>query len=224
MLTFQKIENLDCVIDYQNDYDKNKTYPVIMFLHGAGTRDTDLNTLSRSLFFTKAQEFTDNSVITVAPFCSGKNTWFDIFETLKRFTTTIYHQPFTDKKRFYLMGNSMGGYGTWQLAMSMPEYFSAIVPICGGGMYWNAERLKNVPVWAFHGEKDPVVLVRESEVLVNAVNRFGGNAKLTLYPNCQHNCWENVYNTKEVFDWLLSNVNENAKTITNAFADIKKFG
>ena len=205
MTTFQKIDGLDCVVDYPKDYNKDKKYPVIIFLHGAGTRDTDINALSQGAFFKNAQEFSDNSVILIAPFCSGQNTWFDLLETLKRCVINIYNQPHTDKTRFYLTGNSMGGYGTWQLAMSMPELFSAIVPICGGGMYWNAERLKNVPIWAFHGEKDPIVLVRESEVLVNAVNRFGGKAKLTIYPDLEHDCWTATYNNKEVFSWMLSN-------------------
>ena len=204
MITVNKIEKLDCVIDFPLNYDKNKTYPVIIYLHGAGTRDADLETLSQRLIFPKAQELTGNSVITVAPFCSGQNTWFDIFETLKCFTLAIYNQPFTDKTRFYLIGNSMGGYGTWQLAMSMPELFSAIIPICGGGMYWNAERLKNVPVWAFHGEEDTLVLKRESEVLVDAINNFGGNAKLTIYPNCQHDSWTATFSNEEVFRWLIA--------------------
>ena len=64
----------------------------------------------------------------------------------------------------------MGGYGTWQLAISMPEAFAAIVPICGGGMYWDAGRLKKVPVWAFHGDSDPTVFPEESVKMVNAVN------------------------------------------------------
>ena len=75
------------------------------------------------------------------------------------------------------MGASMGGYGTWQLAMSMPKFFAAIVPICGGGMYWNAGRLINTPIWAFHGAKDPTVLCVESEKMVNHVNALGGKAK-----------------------------------------------
>ena len=118
----------------------------------------------------------------------------------------------------------MGGYGTWELAMSMPTYFAAIVPICGGGMYWNAAQLVNVPVWAFHGEKDDVVLCRESEVMVNAVNRFGGKAKLTLYPDCNHVSWNNVYESPEVFEWLLRQENKNEITIENNYADVKRFG
>ena len=98
----------------------------------------------------------------------------------------------------------MGGYTAWQLAMTMPECFAALVPICGGGMYWNAGRLKNVPVWAFHGIEDTTVLPEESIKMVNAVNKRGGSARLTLLCGVAHNSWLNAYGSREVFDWMLS--------------------
>ena len=122
------------------------------------------------------------------------------------------------------MGPSMGGYTSWALGMSMPEYFAAIVPICGGGMYWNAGRLINVPIWAFHGGKDSVVFVEESKKMVNAVNANGGNAKLTIYPENDHNAWSDTYSNYEVFEWLLSHKNENAKQLKNEYTDQKIYG
>ena len=98
----------------------------------------------------------------------------------------------------------MGGYAVWQLAMSRPQLYAAIVPICGGGMYWNAAKLKTLPVWAFHGSIDDVVYLEESQKMVNAVNRAGGNAKLTICDNVCHNSWLNAYNSKELFDWLFT--------------------
>ena len=108
------------------------------------------------------------------------------------------------------MGVSMGGYAAWQVGMSMPELFAAIVPICGGGMYWNASRLKNTPVWAFHGGRDPIVKPEESEKMVNAINSKGGDARLTIYPDHEHNAWSDTFANQEVFDWLLSKTNTNA--------------
>ena len=102
----------------------------------------------------------------------------------------------------------MGGYATWQLAMSLPEFFAAVVPICGGGMYWHAFSLARTPIWAHHGAKDPTVFVEESEKMVNAVNKSGGNARLTVYPDVEHASWVNVYENNEVFEWLLSNTNK----------------
>ena len=122
------------------------------------------------------------------------------------------------------MGISMGGYATWQLAMSMPEVFAAIVPICGGGMYWNAGRLANVPVWAFHGKEDPTVLVEESEKMVAAVNKNGGKAKLTVYFGCRHDSWSETYKNPEVFAWLLSNEKNNNSMITDKYNDSQLYG
>jgi len=125
--------------------------------------------------------------------------------------------------RVYLMGFSMGGYGTWQLAMSIPNMVAAIVPICGGGMYWNAGRLMNVPVWAFHGKEDALVYVEESEKMVRAVNKNGGKAKLTIYPECGHDSWSETYKNPEVFEWLLSKTNKTGELKQN-FKDSKLYG
>jgi predicted peptidase len=63
--------------------------------------------------------------------------------------------------------------------------------------------LKDVPIWAFHGAKDGTVPVEESKEIVDAVNRRGGNAKLTIYPEANHDSWTQTYNNQEVYDWLL---------------------
>lgn len=118
----------------------------------------------------------------------------------------------------------MGGYGTWQLAMSMPEYFAAIAPICGGGMYWNAGRLINVPVWAFHGALDTTVLPEESKKMVDAVNKKGGQARLTVYPENAHNAWSDTYANPELFAWFLQHENSNAQDIVNEYSDADAFG
>ncbi|MBQ8610841.1 MAG: prolyl oligopeptidase family serine peptidase [Oscillospiraceae bacterium] len=161
--------------------------------------------------------------MTVAPQCSA-DTWFDLWEHLEALAEEIVRLPYADTERIYLMGSSMGGYGTWQLAMSMPTLFAAIVPICGGGMYWNAGRLVNVPVWAFHGGKDPTVYVEESKKMVDAVNRAGGNAKLTVYPENGHDAWSDTYSNEEVFRWLLQQKKAGVAELSNKYDNAKKFG
>ncbi len=136
----------------------------------------------------------------------------------------IASQPYADRKRIYMMGSSMGGYATWQLAMSMPEYFAAIVPICGGGMYWEAERLTNVPVWAFHGGKDTVVFPEESQKMVDAVNQYGGNAKLTIYSENGHDAWTDTFSNPEVYRWFLSHEKESEAPLSDNLRDPEKFG
>ena len=117
----------------------------------------------------------------------------------------------------------MGGYGTWQLAMSRPELFSAIAPICGGGMYWNTARLKNTPVWAFHGDSDGTVLPEESKKMVEKVNANGGSARLTIYEKTSHNAWDPTFRNPEVWEWMLSQKNHYTATRTE-YNDTKTYG
>ena len=128
-----------------------------------------------------------------------------MFDKIISLLELVSHEEYADNKKIYGIGASMGGYGVWQLAMSKPDVFAGIIPICGGGMYWNAERLKNIPIWAFHGEKDTVVLVEESKKMVNAVNNLGGNATLTIYPENGHDAWSDTYENYAIFEWLLQN-------------------
>ncbi len=218
-----KFENLKYVVRYPDGYKAGQKCPVIIFLHGAGTRGDDLDLVIGNKYFEITQKHTDFPFVTVAPQCSA-NTWFDVFEQLKGLVCKIAGEEFADEKRIYLMGNSMGGYGTWQLAMSLPELFAAIVPICGGGMYWNAGRLINVPVWAFHGEQDATVKVEESIKMVESVNKKGGNAKLTIYPEAKHDSWTDTFSNPDVFKWLLANTNENSDEIIDKFKGSNIYG
>lgn len=196
-----KYDEIKYLIRYPDGYKDGNTYPVILFLHGAGSRGTEMQTLKENDFFSAISEQKEFPYIVVAPLCS-KDTWFDIFQTLEKFTKYIFESSLNHFQKIFLFGTSMGAYTAWQLAMSLPEYFAALVPVCGGGMYWNAGRLKDIPVWAFHGEKDTTVLVEESKKMVNAVNASGGCAKLTIYENVHHDSWVKAYRTKELWAWL----------------------
>lgn len=210
------------IIDHPQDFKQGEKYPLLILLHGAGGRGDDIEVLKNNPFyrFARLQEL---PFVTVAPLCE-ENTWFDMWERLTAFIKQMAGSEFIDKMRVYLMGASMGGYATWQMAMSIPECFAAIVPICGGGMYWNASRLKNVPVWAFHGAKDTTVLLEESEKMVNAVNRKGGDARLTVYPENGHDAWSDTYSDTKVFRWLLEQKNKCLEWGGDEYNDPKKFG
>ena len=192
------------VIRYPNGYKQGERYPVLFYIHGAGGRGADIDVIRNHTFFSLTEKYEDFPFISVAPQCYS-NTWFDIFEQLQDFVKMICASDFCDPERVYFMGASMGGYTTWQLAMTMPETVAAIVPICGGGMNWNTARLVNVPVWAFHGDKDTTVYLCESEMMVNKVNKLGGSAKLTVYEGVGHDAWTATFNNPEVFEWLLTN-------------------
>ena len=197
-----KLGKLTYLVKYPEGFSKDGKYPILIYLHGAGSRGKTTETLRNNPFFQLTAKLEGFPFVCVVPLCS-ENTWFDLFEHLQDLVKEVAKLPYANEKKIYLTGVSMGGYGTWQLAMSIPEYFAAIVPICGGGMYWNTGRLANVPVWAFHGGVDGCVLPRESEKLVEAVNKAGGNAKLTIYPEAGHDSWTPTYTNPEVFAWLL---------------------
>lgn len=200
-MIISEFKKLKYVLREPENFSKNSTYPLVIYLHGAGKRGDNIDLIVKHPEFTLTKEHLKGA-ITVAPQCY-EDSWFSIFEQLQEFIESMINLDYVDKKRVYLVGGSMGGYATWQMAMSRPEWFAAIIPICGGGMYWNAARLVNMGVWAFHGDSDPVVFPEESEKMVKAINNNGGHAKLTIYQNCGHDAWTATFKNKEVWEWLL---------------------
>ena len=112
--------------------------------------------------------------------------------------------PYVDDTCIYLTGNSMGGYGTWELAVLRADRFAAAMPICGGGLPGMAGQIGNLPIRAFHGLCDKTVDPIESLQMAKAVNREGGHAELILFPELAHNCWDRVYTDTRNYDWLFS--------------------
>ena len=181
--------------------------PLIIKLPGAGGRGTDLKQLGTGGFFQAVTEMGGVPARAVVPQCRFE-TWFDYFHVLCEFIETQIHQPDIDAQRVYLMGTSMGAYCAWQLCISHPEWFAAAVPVCGGGMYWDAGRIQKIPVWAFHGEKDDTVYCCESEFMVDRINQCGGNAKLTILPDVNHNAWDYAYFRDDMWQWLFEQKKE----------------
>lgn len=211
------------IIRYPEGFREEREYPAILFLHGAGTRGTALEPLVQNPFFEAVNDLTDFPFVVVAPLCH-ELCWYDLFPQLKALVKQISGLPFICKRKLYLMGASMGGYATWQLAMSIPESFAALVPICGGGIYAFGDRLAQIPVWAFHGGKDTVVYPEESKKMVDAVNAAGGNARLTIYPENGHNAWSDTYSNPQVYQWLLEQECRPAEIRENRLDDNEKFG
>ncbi|UKI38263.1 MAG: prolyl oligopeptidase family serine peptidase [Clostridiales bacterium] len=147
-----------------------------------------------------------------------------MFETLERFVQKNFgRKSLPIKRKIYAMGVSMGGYGTWQIAMSLPDTFAAIVPVCGGGLYWNAGRLKNTPVWAFHGGKDNSVKCEESVKMVDAAKNAAVTRAFTIYPENGHDAWSDTYKNYEVFEWLCLTKKRRIRLCRRLFGQ-QKFG
>ena len=182
---------------------QQKRWPLMLFLHGAGERGDDLEKVETHGPPKIVQTRKDFPFIVVSPQCPENDWWTKKTEVLINLLDEIIARYDVDTERVYLTGLSMGGYGSWALAADYPDRFAAVVPICGGGNRTMSLMLKDVPIWAFHGAKDSVVPVEESKEIVDAINRRGGNAKLTIYPEANHDSWTQTYNNQELYDWLL---------------------
>jgi predicted peptidase len=116
-----------------------------------------------------------------------------------------------DQDRVYVTGLSMGGFGAWQLAVDYPARFAAIAPVCGKGEPAKAQLIKDLPIWVFHGAKDPVVPVSNSQDMVDALKKCGSDVKLTIYPEALHDSWTETYNNPELYNWFLQHKRGGAK-------------
>jgi predicted peptidase len=182
---------------------EQKRWPLILFLHGAGERGDDLEKVKKHGPPKTVETRRDFPFIVVSPQCPEGVWWTAKTETLINLLDEIVARYDVDTERVYLTGLSMGGYGSWALASEYPDRFAAVVPICGGGSRMMSLTLKDVPIWAFHGAKDSVVPLKESKEMVDAINARGGSAKLTVYPDANHDSWTQTYDNQELYDWLL---------------------
>lgn len=183
---------------------KDQKWPVMLFLHGAGERGNNLELVKKHgppKLIAQGKEF---PFIVVSPQCPAGSWWTEELDAILALLDEVQSKYTVDANRVYMTGLSMGGFGTWALGCRHPERFAAIAPICGGGEWFLAERLKAVPVWAFHGAKDPVVPMRESTEMVDALKKAGGDVQLTVYPEAQHDSWTEAYNNPKLYEWFLS--------------------
>ncbi len=181
-----------------------KKLPLVMFLHGAGERGNNLDLVKIHGIPKLIEEGQEFPFIAVSPQCPENSWWPLELEALKGLLDTIMSKHNVDKKRVYLTGLSMGGYGTWYLAGMYPHLFAAIAPICGGGDFVLGKQLAKIPIWAFHGDKDDVVPLAESQRMIDIVKSAGGKPKLTVYKNVDHNSWDKTYSNPKFYEWMLN--------------------
>ncbi|MBQ4154118.1 MAG: dienelactone hydrolase family protein [Clostridia bacterium] len=197
-------EELKYLISYPEGFQKDKKYPLVIFLHGAGFRDETTDRLQKNACVTNFLKRQDaRGYVFLAPLCKSGN-WYEWMSVLVSLVKTYREMSYIDETRVHLTGNSMGGYGTWALATLHPNWFASAMPISGGGIGAFAMNLINLPVRAFHGLRDKTVDPIESLQMVKAVNMYGGHAELILFPELEHNCWDEVYSDEKNYDWLLS--------------------
>ena len=214
-------------------YTPDRRWPVILFLHGAGERGADGLLQTEVGIAGAIRRYRDRfPCLVVMPQCRPDQGWTGAMavQALQALEETAYDFN-GDKDHIYLTGLSLGGCGTWSLALRHPGRFAAIVPICGwivapqadispeDAAFWArlnplsqhpepfttaAEDLGGTPTWVFHGDADEAVSVEESRRMVAAMEAAGGNVRYTEYPGVGHNSWDIAYAEEDLMPWLLA--------------------
>jgi len=210
------------------NYSQQKEYPLILMLHGSGERgnDNELQLTHGADLFLKENNYNEYPAIVVFPQCAKNSSWarVDVFGDWKnrKFTFHKRPEPTEDmllleglikslKKEYginngqmYVGGLSMGGMGTFELVRRNPKMFVAAFPICGGANPEIANKIKKTRWWVFHGENDNVVPSKYSTQMVNALQKLDSDVTYSLYPDVEHNSWDNAFAEVELLPWLFS--------------------
>jgi predicted peptidase len=188
------------------DYEASRTnWPVMLFLHGRGESDGPLSLVKKWGPPRMLQLGEHLPYIVVSPQCPREDSWNRPTQQalLLKLLETVSKNYRVDKKRIYLTGLSMGGHGSWRLAADHPELFAAVVPICGGGDPRDAGKLKDLPIWVFHGTEDTAVPLKRSRDMVDAITEAGGaKIRFTTLEHVGHNSWEAAYFSPDLYQWL----------------------
>lgn len=200
------------------NYTGHKRYPLVLFLHGGGGRgDDNLKQIQGGNGFiidllVKPESQAKFPCFVVAPQSPQQEGWIEYdsitpTEQLQLVLELIGHleRSFSiDSNRIYVLGQSMGGFGTFAIITMQPGMFAAAVPICGGGDESKARKIAGVPIWAFHGEEDEAVKVERSRNMIAAITRAGGKPKYTEYKGEGHLIWSKVVNEPELLPWMFT--------------------
>lgn len=182
--------------------DGSGKWPVMVFLHGLGERGDDLERLSVSGPLKELKDGRSLPFVVVAPQCPDNEWWNS--RKLNDMLDEVVKRTDIDTSRIYLTGLSMGGFGSWAWAVDRPDRFAAVAPICGGGDPLDVERIKDLSIWVFHGDKDTTVLPDESYQMVDALRKVHARVRFTLYPTAGHDSWTETYANAKLYEWMLA--------------------
>ncbi len=187
--------------------DTLKKWPLIIYLHGGSSRGTDTIKLYCCGIPDQIWRKREFPFIIVAPQCPINQRWStdNWFENFYEEVTTKYR---IDTNKVYLTGVSLGGSGTWYLAIKFPDKFAAIAPVSGFTRHIdyiikNTDKLIDIPIWAFHGKIDKVVEFEDTEWMINRLKEKNKDLKFTADPDVGHGMYWSVYPEQELYDWFL---------------------
>ena len=185
----QVFDGMPCRIMTPRTVDANKDYPVIVSLHGAGGKGNNNKKQLKDWNHQLADEQRrkDFPCYVVAP--QADELWNS--GHLRKIKGVINTLPSVDMSRIYILGHSMGGHGTYIFTQIDPEFFAAAAPSAGSGLrrsepFINPEKIKDLPIWAFHGDKDGVCPIEKDQAVFDEMKRLGGNMKLTIWQGDNH--------------------------------------
>jgi predicted peptidase len=192
---------VDFLLFLPQGYEKSQQrWPLMLFLHGGGESGTNVVDVKRNGPPRYVESHPDFPFILVSP--QTKGGWG--IRTPMALLDDVISRYRVDTRRIYLTGVSMGGGSTWALAAVYPQRFAAIVPVSGSSNPADARKLAAMPIWVFHGAKDPIISVEYSRKMVAAIKAVGGNVRYTEYPEAHHNIWKRTYDNPELYQWLLA--------------------
>jgi predicted peptidase len=181
--------------------DEKSRWPVLIWLHGSGDYGEEYSGEQptwryQSGIATFARNTGHRFIVVMPHNTNWEIGWkpIQVMDVIEEISTKYRIDP----DRVYLMGSSMGGFGTWATATTYPDKFAAIAPVCGIGDVADMAQLKDLPVWVVHGEYDTAVPIGPDKECVEALRRMGGRVKYS-YRNEGHN----VQIPRELYDWLL---------------------
>lgn len=179
--------------------------PLIVYLHGAGERGENIEHLYRHGVPNLIKSGKEIPAFVLCPQCPRYFVWNNIVEKVKAIIDLIVKEYKIPKDRIVITGSSMGGFGTWEMGLTYPNFFAGIAPVAGGGLSWRCAKLITTPVKAYHGKDDNSVPLCYSTLMVDAVNAHGGNAELVVLDGFGHNdgIYHAYFNT-DLIDWLLN--------------------
>lgn len=186
-------------------------WPLLVMLHGSGAVGRPMNSMSLAGPGLQIEQGRDFPAVVVSPQSDIYN-WEPV--ALAAFIDDIANLYRIDRDRIYVTGMSMGGYGTWNLATTYPDRYAAIAPVCGGGNPSVAHRLRDVPVWAFHGALDPTVPLARSQEMIDGIRAAGGEPRFTIYPAAGHDAWTPAYADDGLCAWMFAQNRSTGPEIT----------
>lgn len=184
------------------DADRRQRWPLLIFLHGSGERGSDLAQVTKWGPPHVLAQHPGTPMLVVSPQLEAGGDW-DVAR-LDRLLADVRRTYRIDDSRIYLTGLSLGGMASWRWALARPATFAALVPVAARTPTEGACKLKEVPIWAFHGDDDGAVRMRGNFEMVEAVRACGGSVKprLTIYPATDHFSWIPAYDDPALWRWL----------------------